>query len=55
MLIYGENLLAKVLEMDNDVKNWFRSAQREFNISYNHGHNYEPDFIIETHTTIYLV
>lgn len=50
-----ELLLARVLETDNDVQNWLRPAPREFNISYNRGHNYEPDFVVETDATIYLV
>lgn len=50
-----ELILAKVLEGDNDVQNWLRPAPQEFNITYNHGHNYEPDFVVETDTMIYLV
>lgn len=50
-----ELLLARVLETDNDVLNWLRPAPREFNITYNHGNNYEPDFVVETDSTIYLV
>ena len=50
----GELTLARLLENDSDVKNWLRPAPLEFNITYNHGRRYEPDFVIETSNTIYL-
>lgn len=50
-----ELIFARILEGDNDVVNWLRPAPREFNITYNHGHNYEPDFVVETDHKIYLV
>lgn len=50
-----ELLLARVLETDPDVLNWLRPAPQEFNITYNHGRNYEPDFVVETESSIYLV
>lgn len=52
---YPELLLARVLEVDTDVQNWLRPAPQEFNITYNHGRNYEPDFVVETENIIYLV
>lgn len=52
---HPELLLARVLEMDSDVQNWLRPAPHEFNITYNRGHNYEPDFVVETEDAIYLV
>lgn len=52
---HPELLLARVLEYDNDVQNWLRPAPQEFNITYNHGHSYEPDFVVETEGVIYLV
>lgn len=52
---HPELLLARVLECDNDVVNWLRPAPQEFNITYNHGHSYEPDFVVETEDIIYLV
>ena len=52
---HPELLLARVLECDNDVVNWLRPAPQEFNITYNHGHRYEPDFVVETEDIIYLV
>lgn len=51
----GELTLARVLENDIDVLNWLRPHPREFNITYNHGHYYEPDFVVETEDIIYLV
>lgn len=52
---HPELVLARVLETDDDVQNWLRPAPREFNITYNHGHSYEPDFVAETENLIYLV
>lgn len=51
----GELTLARVLETDPDVQNWLRPHPQEFNITYNHGHSYEPDFVVETERIIYLV
>ncbi len=51
----GELSLARVLDADSDVLNWLRPNPKEFNITYNHGHIYEPDFVVETEHTIYLV
>ena len=51
----GELTLARVLENDTDVLNWLRPHPQEFNITYNHGHYYEPDFVVETEDIIYLV
>ncbi|MGY3778788.1 DEAD/DEAH box helicase [Isobaculum melis] len=50
-----ELILARVLERDKFVKNWLRPAKKEFNITYNHGKQYEPDFVVETDTRVYLV
>lgn len=52
---YPELRLARVMEGDKDVKNWLRPAKQEFNITYNHGRSYEPDFVVETEEKIYLV
>lgn len=52
---YPELELARILERDNDVKNWLRPSSREFNITYNHGHKYEPDFVVEVEDQIYLI
>lgn len=52
---HPELVLARVLEGDSDVENWLRPAPQEFNITYNHGKRYEPDFVVETKDCIYLV
>ena len=49
-----ELLLARNMETDEDVLNWLRPAPNELSITYNRGHRYEPDFIIETRDVIYL-
>ena len=51
----GELSFARIIERDPDVLNWLRPSPKEFNITYNHGKNYEPDFVVETEDTIYLV
>lgn len=51
----GELTLAKVMESDPAVIHWLRPSPQEFNITYNHGHRYEPDFVVETQGKIYLV
>ncbi len=43
------------MEYDTDVQNWLRPAPQEFNITYNHVYSYEPDFVVETESVIYLV
>jgi len=50
-----ELTFARILESDSDVKNWLRPAKKQFNITYNRNKQYEPDFVVETETTIYLV
>ena len=37
-----------------DFQKWKKQVE-EFNITYNHGRNYEPDFVVETDEIIYLV
>lgn len=34
---------------------WLRPAPNEFNITYNHGKRYEPDFVAETADCYYLI
>lgn len=51
----GELSFARIVERDEDVLNWLRPSPKEFNITYNHGKIYEPDFVVETVDTIYLV
>ena len=50
-----ELFFARIIESDSDVLNWLRPAAKEFNITYNRGHKYEPDFVVETDKFIYLV
>ncbi len=52
---HPELVFARVLETDDAVQNWLRPAPNEFNITYNRGRHYEPDFVVETGETIYLV
>ncbi len=51
----GELTLARVLDRDKDVLKWLRPAPNEFNIIYNHGKRYEPDFVVETADYCYLI
>ena len=52
---FPELQLARILEYDGYVQNWLRPAPQELDITYNHGHRYEPDFVVETEEIIYLV
>ena len=52
---FPELLLAKRLEVDDDVVTWLRPAPNDFNITYNNGKKYEPDFVVETKDYIYLI
>ena len=52
-----ERDFAIVLENDNKVLRWMRPAAKQFNIYYGSGgiNRYEPDFIVETKDTIYMI
>ena len=51
-----ELILARQLEReDNFVRTWLRPSPNEFNITYNGGKRYEPDFVVETESIVYLV
>lgn len=52
---HPELLLARILEKDPDVKKWLRPAQKEFNITYNRGRYYVPDFVVETEDCFFIV
>lgn len=52
---YPELILARVLENDRSVINWLRPAQSEFNITYNRGKHYIPDFVVETEDTFFII
>lgn len=50
-----ELIFARVLESDADVLKWLRPDSKEFNIVYNHGQHYVPDFVVETEQYFDLV
>lgn len=53
-----ERDFAVLLEHEGDAGNiiqWLRPAPHEFNITYNNGKHYEPDFVVECNDVIYLV
>lgn len=50
-----ELIFARVIENDPIVQNWLRPAPAEFNITYNRGKRYEPDFVVETNDSFYIV
>lgn len=52
---YPELILARVLEKDATVSKWLRPAPNEFNITYNRGRRYVPDFVVETKDGFYIV
>lgn len=52
-----ERKFAIVLENDGEVLKWMRPSPKQFNIYYGPGgvSRYEPDFVVETSDTIYMV
>lgn len=52
-----ERTFAIVLENDKEVLKWMRPSPKQFNIYYGPGgcSRYEPDFIVETASAIYMV
>ena len=51
-----EQDFAYVLENDTKVMKWLRPVSNQFNIYWGNGaHKYEPDFIVETDDTIFMV
>lgn len=52
-----ERIFAIVLENDKEVLKWMRPSPKQFNIYYGPGGSsrYEPDFVVETANTIYMV
>lgn len=51
----GEWRFAQLLEDDPQVVKWMKPAPSQFRIEYQNGHNYEPDFVVETTDTCLLV
>ena len=51
-----ELILARLLERETDyIKTWLRPSPNEFNITYNNGKRYEPDFVVETKSNVFLI
>lgn len=52
-----ERIFSIVLEKDSDVLKWMRPSAKQFNIYYGPGglSKYEPDFVVETLNTIFIV
>lgn len=50
-----ERLFAIACENSPEVIRWLRPAPKQFNITYNRGKRYEPDFVVETKDMYYLV
>ena len=52
----AEQDLSFILETDNMVNKWLRPAPNQFRIYWdNNSKRYEPDFIVETDSTIYMI
>ena len=52
---HPELQFARIIENDSTVKNWLRPANKEFNITYDNGKRYIPDFVVETENLCYLI
>lgn len=50
-----EKRFAIVCEQSEEVIKWLRPAAKQFNLFYGNGQRYEPDFVVETSDTMYLV
>jgi type III restriction enzyme len=51
-----EQTLSIILESDREVIKWLRPAPNQFRIYWHHNSRlYEPDFVVETEDSIYLV
>lgn len=50
-----ERLFAIACDNSPEVIQWLRPSPKQFNITYNRGHRYEPDFVVETKDMYYLV
>lgn len=50
-----ERRLAVILEEDLDVVRWIKPPLNQMGLFYKAGHQYNPDFIVETATSKYLV
>lgn len=50
-----ERIFAIVCEYSKEVIQWLRPSNKQFNITYNRGVKYRPDFVVETSDSYYLV
>ena len=50
-----EKRFAIVCEQSPEVLKWLRPAPKQFNLYYGNSQRYEPDFVVETENTMYLV
>ena len=51
-----ELILARIFENEIDfVKSWLRPSPNQFNITYDNGKKYEPDFVVESNNNVYLI
>lgn len=50
-----ERIFAVICESSPEVKCWFRPSLKQFGITYSNGHDYQPDFFVETGDCYYLV
>ena len=50
-----EKRFAIVCEQNEEVIKWLHPAAKQFNLFYGNGQRYEPDFVVETSDTMYLV
>jgi type III restriction enzyme len=53
--VESEWRFAQLLEDDPAVIKWMKPASGQFRIEYQNGHNYEPDFVVETTETCLLI
>jgi type III restriction enzyme len=51
----SERRFSIILENDAEVIKWFKPSRNQFQIFYNQDDRYEPDFVIETPTTKFLL
>lgn len=50
-----ERIFANVCESSPEVIQWLRPQPAQFNITYDRGKRYEPDFVVETNDMYYLI
>lgn len=50
-----ERTFSVVLEKDPAVQKWLRPTSGQLSITYGSGEKYQPDFIVETTTAIYII